>query len=585
MHRRKTALDFLIALCTVFLLVACSPQEPAETTAEPPAPSAAVEHSDPPVVAGIAAAHPMAVDAGLAVLRRGGSAADAAVAVQVMLSLVEPQSSGIGGGAFLLHYDAETSEITAFDGRETAPAGADPGMFLDEDGEPMGWFDAIVGGRATGVPGVMPMLGAAQERFGRLDWSDLFGETIEAAEAGFPAPQRMARFAGGNRWPQAEQPDVIALFAGDDGEPIEAGDHFSNPAFADTLRAMAEGGPRTLLEAPVSTRIIERTAQSPLAGTLAQADFDAYQPGLGEPVCGVFMEHRICVPAPPSSGISLLQMLAMLEHTDIAERGPDDPVAWLQFAEASRLMYADRDQFVADPAFADVPLAGMLDADYVAQRAALIGDRAGAEPKPGLPPAAPESEDDRYRSTGTTHFVIVDERGNVVTMTSSVESIFGSGRVVDGFFLNNQLTDFSFQPEVDGQPAANAVAPGKRPRSSMTPTLVFGADDRLVAALGSPGGSAILVYNAKTIVGLLAWDLSLQEAINLPNLFAWRGNFFGEVDRFPEEVLAGLAELGVEVRSGRGEESGLHGVVFHADGSAEGAADPRREGVWKTLGD
>ncbi len=535
--------------------------------------------------AGVAAAHPMAVEAGLAVLARGGSAADAAVAVQAMLSLVEPQSSGIGGGAFLLHYAAASGEITAFDGRETAPAGADPGMFLDADGEPLGWFDAIIGGRSTGVPGVMPMLGAAQERYGKLPWSALFEETIAAAEEGFAVPQRLARFAAGGRWPQSNQPDLLALLSNTEGERISAGETWRNPDFGATLRAMAEGGPRTLLSPPISSAIIERTAAFPLPGTLRQSDFDAYRPGVTEPICAPFRGHRVCVPPPPSSGVAILQMLAILEHTDIAERGPQDPVAWLQFAEASRLMYADRDRFIADPAFVDIPLAGLLDPDYIAERAALIGERAGPLPQAGTPPGAEFAEDDAFRQTGTSHFVVVDADGNVVTMTTSVESIFGSGRVVGGFFLNNQLTDFSFRPDVDGVPVANAVAPGKRPRSSMSPVLVFDADDRLVAALGSPGGSAILVYNAKTLVGLLAWGLSLQEAIDLPNLVALGEHFFGEASRFPEPVLAGLAELGVEVRPGRGEESGLHGVVFHADGRAEGAADPRREGTWRTLGD
>lgn len=565
------------ALLLLILLNAC---------AVPPAaqPDAGMEVEPPVARGGVAAAHPLAVDAGLAVLDRGGSAADAAVAVQAMLSLVEPQSSGIGGGAFLLHYSADSGEIVAFNGRETAPAGAEPDMFLDADGEPLGWFDAIIGGRATGVPGVMPMLGAAHSHYGNLAWSDLFAETIRAAEDGFEVPQRLARFAGGNRWPQAEQPDLIALFSTAEGDLIEAGATWANPAFADTLRRMAEQGPRTLLEPPISTRIIERTAEPPLPGTLVQSDFDAYQPGIGDPVCGMFLKHRVCVPPPPSSGVSLLQMLAVLEQTDIAQRGPEDPVAWLQFAEASRIMFADRDRYVADPDFVDVPVAGLLDSDYVARRSALIGERAGPLPEAGTPPGVEYAMDNSYRKTGTTHFVIVDAAGNVVTVTSSVESIFGSGRNVDGFFLNNQLTDFSFRPEVDGLPVANAVEPGKRPRSSMSPVLVFDADDRLVAALGSPGGSAILVYNAKALVGLLAWNLDLQEAIDLPNLVALGENFFGEAHRFSDEVLTGLADLGIEVRPGRGEESGLHGVVFHPDGRIEGAADPRREGVWRALG-
>ena len=575
-----------LLLAAALWLVACSTDAPpdpllvetevsGDVVAEPQAGAAA---------GGVAAAHPLAVDAGLAVLARGGSAADAAVAVQAMLGLVEPQSSSIAGGAFLLHYEAQTGRVTAFDGRETAPSGATAGMFQNADGESLPFFEAVISGRATGVPGVMPMLGAVHERFGRLDWSELFNETIVAAEGGFVVPQRLARFAAGNRWPQTDQPDTIALLTNDDGQIIVEGEIWRNPAYGLTVRILAKGGPRALLEPPISTRIIERTAAEPLPGTLQQADFDAYQPGVGEALCGTFMAHRICVPPPPSSGVALLQKLAILERTDLAQRGPNDPIAWLQFAEASRLMYADRDRFIADPAFVDMPLAGLLDPDYVAERATLIGERAGEVPQAGSPPGYDFAEDEGFRATGTTHFVVVDDKGDVVTMTSSVESIFGSGRVVDGFFLNNQLTDFSFRHEIGGMPAANAVAPGKRPRSSMAPTLIFDADDRLVAALGSPGGSAILVYNAKTIIGLLAWGLSLQEAIDLPNLVSFGGNFFGEASRFPEDVLAGLAELGIEVRPGRGEESGLHGVFFHADGRIEGAADPRREGVWRALG-
>ncbi|HMA99254.1 MAG TPA: gamma-glutamyltransferase family protein [Wenzhouxiangella sp.] len=535
------------------------------------------------VTAGVAAAHPLAVEAGLAVLSNGGSAADAAVAVQAMLGLVEPQSSGIGGGAFLLHYSAADDEVTAFSGRETAPAGATADMFIGDDGEPLGWFEAIVGGRAVGVPGIMPMLGEAHSRFGRLPWSKLFDATIDAAEGGFEVPQRLARFAGGGRWPQAQVSDVIELFTNDAGTTITAGEIWRNPAYGQTLRQMAEGGPRTLLEPPISTRIIERSAQPPLPGTLAQQDFDAYRPAVTAAICGGFLDYRVCVPPPPSSGVALLQMLAILDHTDIDQRGPDDPTAWLQFAEASRLMYADRNRYVADPDFADVPVTGLLDPDYVAERAEMIGERAGPLPEAGTPPGFAWASDERFRRTGTSHFVVVDEDGNVVTMTTSVESIFGTGRTVGGFFLNNQLTDFSFRSEIDGRAVANAVEPGKRPRSSMTPVLVFDENDRLVAALGSPGGSAILAYNAKAIVGLLAWNLTLQEAIDLPNLVTLGENFYGEASKFPEEVLTGLAELGVEVQPGRGEESGLHGAVFYSDGQVDGAADPRREGTWKTL--
>jgi len=571
----------IVGLLFVGGLTGCAPPE-RDVQVDPIAVEPRVSKSGSST-AGVAAAHPLAVEAGLEVLSKGGSAADAAIAVQAMLGLVEPQSSSIGGGAFLLHYSADTGEVSAFSGRETAPAGAAADMFINDDGEPFSWFEAVVGGRAVGVPGVMPMLGEVHQRFGKLEWSELFNLTIAAAEEGFEVPQRLARFAGGGRWPQAEAADVIKLFTNAQGDTITAGEIWRNPDYGQTLRQVADGGPRTLLEPPISTRIIERSSQPPLPGSLVQEDFDAYRPGLAQAICGDFLDYRICVPPPPSSGVALLQMLAILEQTDIDQRGPDDPLAWLQFAEASRLMYADRNRYVADPDFVDVPVAALLDSEYVAERALMIGERAGPLPEAGTPPGLAWASDERVRQTGTSHFVVVDADSNVVTMTTSVESIFGTGRVVGGFFLNNQLTDFSFRAQIDGQPVANAVEPGKRPRSSMSPVLVFDEEGRLLAALGSPGGSAILAYNAKTLVGLLAWDLSLQEAIDLPNLVTLGESFYGEAGKFPEDVLAGLAELGVEVRPGRGEESGLHGVVFFPDGRIDGAADPRREGTWKTV--
>ncbi len=501
--------------------------------------------------AGVTAAHPIAVEAGLEILRAGGSAIDAAVAVQAALGLVEPQSSGIGGGAFLLHYDAQAKRITAYDGREAAPRGATPDMFLDEQGQPLSFADAVTSGRST---------------------------------EGFVVPKRLARFAN-SQFRQATLPDARALFGKPEGTTVQAGETLRNAAYAATLRAIAGRGPRALLEPPLAGQIIERTHAEPRPGTLAPIDFASYRPRQGEPLCRPYRVYVVCVPPPPSSGVALLQMLAILEHTDIAKRGPTDPQAWFLFAEASRLMYADRDRYVADPAFVAVPVNGLLDPAYVASRAALIGERAGDPPSAGEPPQLAGQvrfgADATEEVAGTSHFVVVDGDGDVVSMTTSVESLFGSGRAVGGFFLNNQLTDFSFVAIEDGRPVANAVAPGKRPRSSMSPVLVLDRDGRLVAALGSPGGSAILAYNAKALVGLLAWQLPLQEAIELPNLIARGKDFFGEAAKFPPEVIEGLRARGVEVKAGRGEESGLHGVVLHADGRLEGAADPRREGRWQ----
>jgi gamma-glutamyltranspeptidase/glutathione hydrolase len=489
-----------------------------------------------------------------------------------MLGLVEPQSSGLGGGGFLLYYDAASSHITAFDGREVAPAAATPGMFLDEKGEPLSYRDAVLSGRSTGVPAAIAMLGAVHARHGALPWQRLFEPAIRAADSGFIVPQRLARFANGTS-PQAAEPDVRALFSRPDGTPVQAGDRLTNPAYAQTLRLIAAKGPRALLEPPISDAIITRTHAEPRPGTLAAGDFSAYRPGIGDPLCGPYLVYVVCVPPPPSAGVSLLQLLAILDHTDIAARGPGDPDAWYLFAEASRLMYADRDQFVADPKLIDVPVAGMLDPGYVARRAALIGAVAGPAPAAGVPAPIQRGADSTNEAAGTSHFVVVDAAGNVASMTTTVESLFGSGRA-----------DFSYRPVMDGQPVANAVAGGKRPRSSMSPVIVLDRDGRAIAALGSPGGTAILAYNAKTLVGLLAWKLTLQQAIDLPNLFARGDDYFGEVAKLAPAVIAGLAERGITVKSGRGEESGLHGVELHADGTAEGAADPRREGVWRTLG-
>jgi gamma-glutamyltranspeptidase / glutathione hydrolase len=571
-----------LLLTAALVLVAC--QHAPGPVERNPVPAVQADSAPAPSRAGVAAANPLAVEAGLAVLRRGGSAVDAAVAVQAMLGLVEPQSSGLGGGAFMVHLDGRTGKLTAFEGRETAPAGATPDMFVGEDGKPLSYVDAVTSGRSTGAPGAIAMLGLAHERFGRLPWKTLFGNAIDAAERGFSTPGRLAGYMNG-RFPQAQLPDARALFSRPDGTPVQAGDTLRNPAYAQTLRTIAADGPRALLDGPIAAKIAARTREPPRPGTMTTGDLAAYRPHAVDALCRSYRVYVVCVPPPPSSGVSLLEVLAILERTDIAARGADDPEAWFLFAEASRLMYADRDQYVADPAFVEVPVAGLLDPAYVAGRAALIGSTAGPPPTAGVPPGvtARLGSDATNEAAGTSHFVIVDRDGDVVSMTTTVESIFGSGRAVDGFFLNNQLTDFSFLAVEDGRPVANAVAPGKRPRSSMSPVIVLDHAGRLFAALGSPGGPSILAYNAKAIIGLLDWGLSMQQAIDLPNLYARGTDFYGEVSRFPPEVLAGLAERGIVVKSGRGEASGLHGVVLRPGGVLEGGADPRREGEWREL--
>jgi gamma-glutamyltranspeptidase/glutathione hydrolase len=516
----------------------------------------------------VAAANPLAVEAGLKVLRAGGSAVDAAVAVQATLGLVEPQSSGLAGGAFMVVYDARTKKVTAYDGRETAPAGASPTMFLGEGGRPLPFGQAVSSGRSTGTPGVVAMLALAHADHGRLAWKDLFGEAERLARDGFPAPGRLAAAAS-----RDQRPDIQS-YAG----AVKAGETLKNPAYAQTVRAIADGGPRAFYEGPIAAAIAARVATDPIPGALSTADLAAYRARESEALCRPYRIYVVCVPGAPSGGPGVLMALGILENTDVAQAGPTVE-GWYQFAEASRLMYADRDQYVADPAFVDVPLAGLLDPAYLKGRAALIGPR--SEPRtPGTPAGARRRGADATDEVpGTSHFVVVDAAGDVVSITTSVESSFGSGRMAAGMVLNNQMTDFSFTPTgPDGAAIANAVAPGKRPRSSMSPVIVLDRQGRFVAALGSPGGMSIPAYNVKALVGLLDWKLSLQQAFDLPNVVARGANTAAETDKFSPDVVAGLAARGVVLRGSSAEGSGFHGVVVR-DGRLEGAADKRREGV------
>jgi gamma-glutamyltranspeptidase / glutathione hydrolase len=530
----------------------------------------------------VAAANPLAVDAGVEILSHGGNALDAAVAVQAMLGLVEPQSSGVGGGSFLLYYDAHTRRITAFNGREKAPLGAQADMFLDEHGKPLPQIEAVRSGRSTGVPGAIGMLWAAHREFGRLPWEHLFKAAITSATQGFKVPGRLAMLLGEGS-PLPPTTEVRALFSHPDGSSLEEGDLFQNPDYAHTLERIAQEGPKALYEGPIAAEIVRVTHQAPLAGTMTEKDLSSYHAEANAALCRPYQGYSVCVPPPPSSGVALLEMLEILEHTDIAKRNASDPQAWFLFAQASRLMYADRDRYVGDPHFVPVPIEQLLDPAYIRQRAQLIGTHAGAAPAPGDIALPPRGHDATAESEGTTHFVVLDSDGDVVSMTTTVESVFGSGRTVGGFVLNNQLTDFSFLPSEDGQPAANAVHGGKRPRSSMSPTIVLDAHGGVYAALGSPGGNAILEYNAKTLVALLAWKMPLKQAIELPNLIARGDTFSGEMARFSPALLAGLRERGIELRSGHAEGSGLHGLVRLKDGSFEGAADSRREGIARSV--
>jgi len=531
----------------------------------------------------VIAANPLAAQAGLNVLEHGGSAVDAAIAVQAMLSLVEPQSSGVGGGAFMTYFDARTGKITIYDGREVAPAQATPGLFLDSAGKPLPFSTAVVSGRATGVPGAIKMLSLAHDEHGKLPWKNLFGDAERTADEGFTVSPRLSRMIHAD-YAENYAPDVIAYFSKADGTLLSAGDRLVNKPYAEFLRRLAAQGPTALYAGSTAAKIVARTRAGPLGGSMTMRDLANYRPIKREPVCGPFRAYLLCAPPPPASGVGLIELMMLLDRTDIASRTGTDPQAWYLFAEASRLMYADRDKYVGDPAFVKVPVKGLIDPAYVDARARLIGPAAGPPPAAGVPrQAVPAGADKTLEPTGTSHLIVRDADGNVVSMTTTVESLFGTGRMVDGFFLNNQLTDFSFLPvDEQGRPVANAVAPGKRPRSSMVPTIILTRDGKFAGAIGSAGGNSILAFVAKSLVAAIDWNMSMPDALWAPNLVARGPNFQGEVTKFPPQVLEGLRQRGIDLQPGQGEDSGLTGVLIR-NGRIDGGADPRREGVVLTL--
>ena len=571
---RRRLVSLLVAAVSVpTLLAGC------QTPAAAPSLEARSDPAGAPSIARgpfVAAANPLAVEAGMTVRRRGGSAVDAAVAVQAVLGLVEPQSSGLGGGAFLMSYEAKTGRITAYDGRETAPASATPELFY-EDGEPLPFIDAILSGRSAGAPGAVAMLAMAHQDQGRLAWRDLFDDAERLARDGFVVSPRLAGMINGSS-PQAKTRWATALFTGPDGRRYRTGDVMRNPAYARTVQALATEGPGVFYGGRIGQEIARTVAEGPRPGGLTEADIAAYRPLRRDALCRPYRIYLICVPPPPSSGVALLQFLAMAEHTPDIQKGADSPEAWVAFGRLQRLMYADRDRYVGDADFVGVPVAGLLDPAYVTQRAALVPEIDGPVPAGAPPGSAPRSADATAEPGGTSHMVIVDADGNAVSMTTTVESIFGDGRVVEGFFLNNQLTDFSFTPSEDGHPAANAVAAGKRPRSSMTPVLILDRQGRLVGAIGSPGGSSILAYVAKALVGMIDWNLPVQEAIALPNLVVRGGSVGADTAQIPPDIAQALGAAGMGLRPNATETSGLHGAMWR-DGRWDGGADPRREGV------
>jgi gamma-glutamyltranspeptidase/glutathione hydrolase len=455
-------------------------------------------------------------------------------------------------------------------------------MFLKTDGKPMSFSEAVLSGRSAGVPGAIAMLALAHKAHGKLAWASLFTDTEHLAEAGFIVSPRLAGMITSVA-PQAKAPDVVAYFTRADGRRMTAGDLLKNPAYAATLRRIGAEGPNGILSGKIAQDIVDRLAKGPIPGTMTLADLAAYEPHQAPALCRPYHIWTVCEPNAPSGGPATLEGLGLLERSGIAAHGPTEPEGWLILAQAERLMYADDLRYVGDPAFVKVPVEGLLASDYLDARARLIVDHAGPAPAPGNPAGAPVfGPDATVEPGGTSSFAIVDRWGNVVSMTTTVESIFGDGRMVDGFFLNNQLTDFSFSPRTtDGTPAANAVGPRKRPRSSMAPAIILDGKGGFVAAVGSPGGLAIPSYVLKTITGVFEWKLSMQDAIDLPNLVALGDFYASEPAKFPPGVVAALKAKGVNLAGGyAGEGSGLHGIVLK-DGVLEGGADPRREGVAK----
>ena len=602
---------FLAGLAAALLSAACGTTAPELRSTTPEAPEPSSGYTDKPGWAtrefAVAAAHPLAAEAGVRMIQAGGTAIDAAVAVQMVLGLVEPQSSGIGGGAFLLHHDGQTVE--AYDGRETAPAAADERLFLGADGLPLPFPRAAIGGRAVGVPGVVRMLELAHRRHGKLPWATLFAPAIQLAEDGFPVGARLHSLLRADSQLRRD-PVAVAYFYRADGQPHEVGHRLRNPEYAAVLRRIASGGSKALHEGPVAEAIVRKVrghATNP--GRLTLADLAQYRAVQRDPLCrdhrGAARFYRICGFPPPGSGaIAIAQILGILAHTDAANLPPVAGISgvpgatllapsapWLHlYTEAARLAFADRAQYVADPDFTPPPAAGwdsLLDAGYLLERSRLIGAQSMKLAPPGNPGGARSSHAPMQQQpeAGTSHISIVDDDGNSLAMTTTIESGFGARQMVSvdggvgGFLLNNQLTDFSFEPRgADGRPIANRVEGGKRPRSSMAPTLVF--DRRsggLVMTGGSPGGPMIIHYTAKTLYGVLNWGLNVQQAIDLPNFGSLNGPTLLEERRFPRAEVEALRARGAELRE-QPLTSGIQAIQAMPDGWF-GGADPRREGV------
>ena len=537
----------------------------------------------------ISTANPLASQAGYDILRAGGSAVDAAIAAQLVLNLVEPQSSGIGGGAFLVYFAADTSTVTTFDGRETAPAAATPQLFLKPDGTFMGWPEALGSGRSTGVPGLMRVLEMAHQRYGVLPWAQLFEAAITIAEEGFAVSPRLATMLASGLDRLTIFPDTNDYFYHGNRTPLAEGEILKNPAFAAVLRDLAANGAAAFYQGPLGQSITDRIAQAihtsatPDYPGMSKQDLMAYTVRERAPVCGSYRAYRICGMAPPSSGgIALIQTLGQLEHFDVAALAPGGAKAAHLLAEASRRAFADRNLYLGDSDHVLVPVAGLIDSAYLKRRAATI-DPLRVTDQPVLPGVVPlpaktlRAPGDGREGPSTTHLSVVDAKGNALAFTSSIETAFGSRMMVGGFLLNNQLTDFSFYPEADGKPVANAPGPLKRPLSSMAPTLVFAPDGALHMVIGSPGGTRIIGFVAKTIIAHIDWELGIQDAIAAPHIINLHGRTDIEANAAHPDLAQELETMGHEVKI-MPMASGLHGIIITKDGLI-GGADPRREGV------
>jgi gamma-glutamyltranspeptidase/glutathione hydrolase len=527
----------------------------------------------------VVAANPHAVKAGAEVLRAGGTAADAMIAVQTVLGLVEPQSSGMGGGAFLVWHDGTTGEITTLDGREAAPLGATPRLFQDAEGNPLKFWDAVVGGRSVGVPGTPALMQAAHDRWGRAEWSGLFDPAIGLAENGFAVSPRLAGLVASDVDRLSRHAATRAYFL-PGGQPLAEGSVLTNPAYANVLRRVATEGVSAFYTGQIAADIVD-TVQGFDAnpGVLTLRDLASYEVRERPAVCAPFRGHEVCGMGPPSSGaLTVGQILGMLDAT--APGDPAEADTWRRIGDASRLAFADRGRYMADSDFVPMPTRGLVDPAYLAERAALLeGDDALPEVAPGMPAwdhAMLLADDESLELPSTSHISIVDQYGNALSMTTTIENGFGSRLMTNGFLLNNELTDFSFRSHADGVPIANAVAPGKRPRSSMAPTIVR-QDGAPVVVIGSPGGSRIIGYVAQAIIAHIDWGMDVQAAVGMPHAV----NRFGTYDLEEGTEMAGmqgaLEALGYKVNV-TGLTSGLHAISI-GPGGLLGGADPRREGI------